>query len=219
MHPLLQLVIAGPIVWFTVQLIALSLFRQNIIKCTRELILSTILISITTYTIHALRLPVLVTAITPAIIILCFRFIYKFQWKQAVIIVAAVYTITSMIEILVYYIYAALSDKHILETFVKNDDFSLIIYCELIYLFLAIILSSFRLGFTFINKNDLANVSGPYMNTLFCLSVLCLSIIGFSGVVMHIHFDPRVLLITIMPIIILLAILLELHYRKEIQQS
>lgn len=215
--PLLTIFFVGPIMWFTTQLMTLVLFRQNIKNNIANMIYTSFITHVFSLTLHYMQLALLTALVQPFILILCYCLFYRYKWKHSVIMIAVTYPISGVIEILVHYLSSIINRTHIMDTLVLNDDFSLLIYCELIYLLIILVLQKFRLGFTFIQQSKLVIKNDPYLNILLLLSLACLCMLAVSGFSMHIHIDSRILFFTTTPIIILSIVLFEQHYKKDIQ--
>lgn len=204
MPTLLTFFIINPIVWISILLVGMTLFRQNLSGMAQSIIITVITVSTMKPVLQFVRWESVVSTVEPLILILCFRYLLQYTWTYAVIIVSMTCSIAGMNEFIIIY-------THFL--FDINSEFSLSSYIVLSNISIAMLLKHFRIGFTFIQRSG-RNQRIDFLTTLiFILSMLNTAVHGsFTLSSVPIQYVYLILFV-------FLIVLLRLNYYKELKEA
>lgn len=167
--------------------------------------------------IHSPMTSAFVASVQILTLILCFRFLYRYNWLEAVIIISLTYSLITVSEFIVMYSHSLLINVPAIDKFV-NNDFALNIYIQVLLMLTILILQAFRVGFTFINLNHRRKRSSNLTRIAFIGSLLNILILSLASVSIF-HDLPMIgVNVSFSAIIFLLALLIQLYYRRELSE-
>jgi hypothetical protein len=200
------------VAWFSLMLMALSLFRFRIKYYWQQLIWSSLIVSHASLFIIFFKVEYLMTLIQPLIIWLCFVFILRIHWFHSALLVLSGYAIDLLLEVAINLMLAGFNSS-VFVKLMQDEVITQGIIVSVCNFLLAFVLYKFRLGFSFLSSN-LALSKKSFPRKIYI--TLGLSIFFVIESSLHLFIWEQGILLTYGSIFLLLAISLHLYYRKEI---
>lgn len=213
-----MIILFGPLVWLSILIVGMILFRQNLKTHGWKIILTSIIVTIVKYILHYLHWQAAMTLIQPIVLMLCFHYLLRYRWQHAVIIISITYSIVGINELIVMYINYLLTDISIIEKYV-NNDFSLSVHFIVLNIVFAMALKYFRIGFTFINQSYRSQRIDFLTQIIFVISLINTAIQSSVALALFNSFPIQYINLTLMAVIVFLILLLQINYRKELNDA
>ncbi|WP_248924811.1 hypothetical protein [Paenibacillus hamazuiensis] len=204
------------IAWSSMFLLALSLFRIKPGHYKLPIVISSLLASSISICIQFFQVPFLTAILQPIVMILCLILAIKLKVIHAMLLTVITYSFAMTGETVYNLILAALKNQSFVANLRENVTGPLIV-TGIVNLAVAYILNWSRTGFSFISINDVQPVSGAFKNYMLAFLIISLFLMGSTSYSLY-HFGEVVIFIHSL-VILVLIMLLEWSYRKEMAEA
>ncbi len=201
------------LMWSSMILIALSLFRMKLLQYLLPIAFSALVLSTVSVTIHYFHIKYLLTILQPVVLIFCFLAIIRFRTLYGVFLSAIVYYIGMVGEIFFNMLLSIFGRKAFIADLYSTPYvmlFAIVIFNYLVF----IIINKCRIGFSFIASNDSEPINKSFRKKIIIALIFAYIIMSCTSYSFYWNRDLFFILISI--IFIIFFVILELSYRKEI---
>ncbi len=210
----LKMIILYLIFWPSIQLMGLLLFRVKPQLYLRHLIISTIVLTQTSYFMQTYKIVFLMTILNPVVLLLCFWLFYRLKIIQSLLMATLAFGLNVVLESSFNLLLAQFNYIEFIHIS-RNDYFLQGLVLTSINYFIAVLLYSYRIGFTFATSNQIIRQKA------FPKKLLLMVILGWIPIMLTsltIAYFSEIIMLAITITFFALIFILHLSHEKEMTE-